>query len=143
MKEFVAYILSVLMAFLPPRYRAVENLRGPTMVSAILEVFLAMSGLIFRLFYFVNAHLGENQPGLPRGAADLITLKWGDAGTMLTGPFALVDFWMRPLNLLLGYFVFEGLLRLLSALVGEQSFGSLPLYAASGVHRVIDWAKYK
>ncbi len=113
------------------------------MISAIVETVLSVVALVFRLFYFVAAHLGENQPGLPRGAAELIFLKYGDAGTMLTGPFALVDFWMRPLNLVLGYFVIEGTVRFLSALVGEQSFGSLPLYAFSGLHRLVDRRRYK
>jgi hypothetical protein len=113
------------------------------MISAIVETVLSVIGLVFRLFYFVADHLGNNQPGLPRGAAEMIFLKYGDAGTMLTGPFALVDFWLRPLNIVLGYFVIEGTVRFLSALVGEQCFGVLPLYGLSGIHRVMDRKRYK
>jgi hypothetical protein len=143
MRSIIAYILSVLMTFVPPRYRTAQHLRGPTMVSAIIEVLLGVFGLVIRLFYFVADHMGDNQPGLPRGAAELITLKYGDAGTMLTAPFALVDFWLRPLNILLVYLLIEGTVRLLSALVGEQSFGTVPLYTVSSIHRLIDRLKYK
>ena len=143
MRSIIAYIAAVFMSFLPPRYRPSEHLRGPTMVSSIIEIVLGVFGLVFRLFYFVVEHSGDSQPGLPRGAAELITLKYGDAGTMLTSPFAIVDFWLRPLNVVLLYLVLEGALRFLSALVGEQCFGSMPLYAFSGVQRLVERARYK
>ena len=143
MKSLIEYIIAVFMTLLPPRYRTEVDLRGPAIMCAVMQIVVSMFGLVFRLIYFVSAHLGEDQPGLPNGAAERILREYGQAGTMLTSPFVLVDFWIRPANMMLGYFVFEGVVRFAAALVGYQTLGSLPLYAISGVHNLIDRAKHK
>jgi hypothetical protein len=143
MNAFLTYIGSIFITLLPPRYRTSTTLRGPALICSVTQVLIALFALVIRLMMFVGSHLGEDQPGLPKGAAELIFLKYGDAGTMLTGPFALVDFWIRPLNMMLGYFVFEGVVRFGSALVGHQVIGSLPFYAISGIHGLIEKKKYK
>jgi hypothetical protein len=142
MRAVLAYGLTMLITLLPPRYRSNANFRGATIACGITQVVLGTFALALRLLYFVSTHLGDNQPGLPRGAAELIFLKYGDAGTMVTGPFALADFWLRPFNLLLGYFVLEGVIRVGGGLV-DQTLGTLPLYAISGMHGVFDRIRYK
>ncbi len=124
------YLCTMLETLLPPRYRVNQGLRGAAMACAVAQVVVSTFALVFRLAAFAR----EPAPGLPAEAATQIFLRYGDAGTMLTGPFMLFDFWLRPLNMVLGYFVFEGAVRFLGALVGHQVIGTVSLYAISGIH---------
>ena len=139
MRDFIAFLISIPMTLLPPRYRTEVNLRGPAMICAIAQVVICSFGLVVSLISFA----GQAQSGLPDDALDRIASIWGETGLMMTGPFTLVDFWFRPVNMILGYFVFEGLVRFAGALVGHQTLGTLPLYAVSGVHNLLDRAKYR
>jgi len=139
MRDFIAYIVSVPMTLLPPRYRTGLELRGPAMICAVGQVVVCSFGLVLRLISFA----GQGQSGLPDGALDRIASVWGETGVMMTGPFVLVEFWIRPLNVVLEYFVFEGVVRFAAALVGHQTLGTLPLYAVSGIHNILDRAKYR
>src|SRR5215831_20106089 len=81
MKPALEYLLSILMTYLPPRYRAqAAKLRGPTMIAGILQCGLAMGYLLYRFYIFsweragligsgVNTHKSEIQALRRRGLA--------------------------------------------------------------------------
>jgi hypothetical protein len=51
MKPALEYLLSILMTYLPPRYRAeAAKLRGPAMTAGILQCGLAMGYLLYRFY---------------------------------------------------------------------------------------------
>ena len=91
MRDLIAYILSIPMTLLPPRYRNEVHLRGPAMICAVAQVMICSFVLVLSLISFAS----QAQPGLPDGALDRIASIWGETGLMMTGPFTLVDFWFR------------------------------------------------
>jgi len=140
MKGFVQYILSVAMTFLPPRYRSTDTrLRGPAMVAGILQAFGAMALLLLRFYFFSLERAGfiGNGVNVPSNLPEVNATPGG-------GIFMMADFVFNPLNAIFLYFFYEGLLvRFLAALVGHQVIGTLPLYAISGLHGLIDKKRYK
>src|SRR5262249_1878757 len=53
MKEFIQYILSILMTFLPPRYRDPDaTLRGPAMSAGVFQFAVMLVGLLIRFAFF-------------------------------------------------------------------------------------------
>ena len=57
-----------------------------------------------------------------------------------TGVFAMAEFIMQPLHMLLLYLACEGIVRLLAAFISHQVIGSLPLYLPGWVHGLFDKA---
>jgi hypothetical protein len=135
----ITYVLGVLMTFLPPRYRSHDaGLRGEAMTAGILEFLSALGVLLYRFFIFSWQRAGLI--GLPVDAPSNrpeVNAVFGG------GVFMMADFLFTPLNAFLVYLFFEGVIRVMSALVGHQVFGTLPLYVISGVHGLVDKARYK
>lgn len=134
MKHFLTYIAAVFMTILPPRYRPDEGLRGPAMVSGLLQVLLFLFVLVFRAIAWIH----------PRTDIDINTaVAVGGARNFGSGIFLLVEFWMQPLHVFMFYLVIEGVIRVLAALVGHQVIGTLPLYPIAALHNFIDKRKHE
>ena len=141
MKGFVQQVLSVLMTFLPPRYRAEgAKLRPQAMLAGILQFSAAMTYLVYRFYIFSWQRAGIIGPGLdtPSNLPEINARS--DAGA---GIFMMAEFIFNPLNAFLLYLFYEGLVRYLAARISHQVVGTLPLYAISGIHDLVDRAKYR
>lgn len=143
MKAFFEYIGSILMTLLPPRYRNSTHLRGPALICGIAETVLMATLLAIRLILFSREADIFQQSGLTPDIIYEAAGKLGERAAWGSGIFLIVNFITRPLNAFILYLVFEGVIRAMAALIGHQVIGSLPLYAISGIHGLIDKEKYK
>jgi hypothetical protein len=134
---FIQYILSVLMTFLPPRYRDPNaSLRGEAMSAGILQFLAAVGLLVYRFAIFSWARAAPIDPNVVNATT---ASNVPDANAIFGGGvFMMADFLFNPWNMLLVYLMYEGMVRFLAALVGHQVIGTLPLYVVSGVHGLID-----
>jgi hypothetical protein len=132
------YLISILLTLMPPRYRTEMKLRGAAMVSGWVQMFLAILFVVTRLY----VHLLEGST-LPDNVAKELFIKYGGLFMQANEVIGLTGFWLSPINIVCYYFFFEGFVRLMSALAGEHFNGTLPLYAISGVHSLLDKAAYK
>jgi len=136
--DFVNYIGSMLLAMLPPRYRAKRRLRGPAIASAILECFVAVSVAIGRIYAFAP------RPGLvPDKLANEMFVRNGGEFIVANAVGGALNFWLDPVVLVCLYFFFESVIRVFAAIEGNQILGVLPLYSISVVHGFLDRAVHK
>ncbi len=141
MKGFVQYTLSFLMTFLPPRYRAEgARLRSQALAASLFQCAAAMAYLIYRFMIFSWQRAGIIGPVVdtPSNLPEINARS--DAGA---GIFMMAEFVFQPLNAFLLYLFYEGLVRYMAARISNQIIGTLPLYAISGIHNLIDRAKYR
>ena len=134
------FIGGVLMTLLPPRYREGRKLLAHAVTSGALQSFFALFLGVTRLYVReargdvmglsaeVAKEIWKNDPGALRGAG------------MVTG---FANFWLDPVNMIVFYFVFEGIIRCMAAAGPGQVVGSLPLYVISGVHGLVDKVAYR
>lgn len=134
------YILAVLMTFLPPRYRAEgAKLRNEAMTAGWVQASAAILFLLYRFYIFSWERAGLIGPGV-NTVTNLPDINArSDAGA---GIFMMADFIFQPFHAFLLYLFYEGLLRFMAAYIGHQVIGTLPLYAVSGIHGLIDKANY-
>jgi hypothetical protein len=143
MKGLLEYIGSIFVTLLPPRYRKDTMLRGPAITSGIAQTVVMMSALAIRLVLFSREADIFQQSGLSPELIYEAAGKVGEKAAYGSGIFLIINFIFRPLNMFILYLALEGVVRALAALVGHQVMGSLPLYAISGIHTLIDKKKYK
>jgi hypothetical protein len=62
--------------------------------------------------------------------------------TPAAGMVVVAEFFFKPVNLILFYLFFEGLVRTAAGIAGDK-MGTLPLYVIAGIHDLIDKRKYK
>jgi hypothetical protein len=139
MNTLLKSILSVLMTFLSPRYRAESaKLRFAGIAGGLLQTGAAMGYLIYRFHIFFWQRAGIIGPGVdtPSNLPEVNATTGG-------GVFMMAEFIFNPINAFLLYLFFEGMVRYLAARVSDQIIGTLPLYAISGIHSLIDKAKYR
>ncbi|MEE9233960.1 MAG: hypothetical protein V3U28_00785 [Candidatus Acidoferrales bacterium] len=109
----LAFLASVLLSFLPPRYRAwwrheeSEEMTRAALVSGFLQVFVC--GLLFMGAFIVYAP-----------TAGISKMAW-------------LEYVFTPQGLLLGYLSVEGTVRVYVALVSGEALGTLPLYVVAWV----------
>lgn len=125
-------IVAVLAAFLPARY-AGEVSRRDGLLSGLAETFVALLVLVLTAVGWLH---GRTNFDFKAAAA-------GGLGIPGSGIFVLAEFWLKPVHVLLFYFILEGMFRTLAALVGQQVIGLVPLYLVSGIHGVIGRRKYE
>jgi hypothetical protein len=131
MTYIIRYIAGAVVALLPPLYRPKLD-AGVGLISGIGEMVVALLALILTAISWTRALTDVDFHN------DLI---WG--GSLGAGIFALAAFWINPLHILIFYFVIEGIVRTLAALVGKQVLGTLPLYAISAVHNHVSRKAYQ
>jgi len=130
--------VAMLLTLLPPRYREGMHLRGPAITCSLVQIVGAILILILRIYRLAAA----GQSPLPGDPKEMFTTYGGNylAANSVAG---MAAFWFHPLHMVLYYCVFEGGIRLMSALEGERILGSLPLYAVLGIPRLFDKAAHK
>jgi hypothetical protein len=129
MRGGLAYIYGMLLTLLPPRYREHELLRANAITCGILQSFAALLLLIFRLFDFVAKNTGSMGE-----RSELIFDHIGGGAVYASGVLAMAELAFHPVSVIGYYFFFEGVVRTMSALIGHQVIGTLPLYVVAGVH---------
>ena len=120
-------VLGVILSFLPQRWRQTIGLREDfpwvraTILSGVGETLLALVALVYWYSHSVTTWAASAlDSALRNGPAASIP---GQA----IGLAGLVLWLLHPLTWFVGYFVIEGMVRLLAAVSTEQIFGTLPL----------------
>ena len=137
MRGVLAFIYGMLLTLLPPRYRDV-NLRAEAITCGLLQAFIALIVLIFRLFDFVattSESMGKR--------SELIYDYIGGGAVYASGVLTMAELAFHPVSVMGYYFFFEGLLRTMAALVSHQVIGTFPLYAVGALHGLVSKAKHR
>jgi hypothetical protein len=127
----------MILTLLPSRYREDETFRGHAIACGILQTSVAVFLLIIRLFDFMD----KNTDSMGK-RSELIYDHIGGGGVYASGVLAMADLAFHPVSIIAYYFLFEGVVRTMAALVGHQVIGTLPLYAVAAVHGLWNKAKY-
>jgi hypothetical protein len=137
MRGLFTYIHGMLLTLLPSRYREQESLLGNAITCGILQTFGAFLLLIVRLFDFV----AKNTDSMGK-RSELIYDHIGGGAVYASGVLTMADLAFHPVSILAYYFFFEGVVRTMAALVGQQVLGTLPLYVLAPVHGLWNKAKH-
>ena len=138
MVTILAFVGAVVTAFLPSRYRGNLQNRNASLVSAILEGFLAVCFIVARIYEFVS------RPGLMSDdQAKQMFTKYGGLFYSANAVAGAANFWLDPIVLLSLFFFSESIIRVFSAIEGSTTMGSLPLYAISAVHKCWERVAYR
>jgi len=138
MRGGLAYVYGMLLTLLPPRYREHELLSGHAITCGILQTCAAILLLIFRLFDFVATSSGS------MGArSELLWDHIGGGAVYASGILAMAEAAFHPVSIIGYYFVFEGVVRTMAALIGHQVIGTLPLYVVAAVHGLWNKAEHR
>jgi hypothetical protein len=82
------------------------------------------------------------QSSLPGDPKEMF-LTYGGNYMAMSSVAGMAAFWFHPFHMLLYYLLFEGVLRLMSALEGERILGSLPLHAVVAINDRIRKSRHK
>jgi hypothetical protein len=137
MREVLGYIHGMLLTLLPSRYRDREALRGHAMTCGLLQSFAALILLMFRLFDFVaksSDAIGQR--------SEMVYDHIGGGAVYASGVLVIAEIGFHPLSIIGYYFFFEGVIRVMAALVSHQTIGTLALYPVGVVHDLWDKVKY-
>jgi hypothetical protein len=98
-----------------------------TAISGFIEMVLALVALMYWYSNAMSAWVGN-------GVSVALSGKMGSEVRLQDiGGAALIVWWMHPVTWLLGYFGFEGFVRLCSGAFGDNSCGILPLFLADKI----------
>jgi len=139
--------LSIFASIIPQRYRGRVvyeqdvNVQLGALFSGILELLGSLGMLIFRYFYFFQ----HRNDSLSAQTAEDLVMKGKASETFLMGSgiFALLEFMIQPLSLILVYFVAEGVIRTIAVVSSREVVPSLPLQSISWVHSAINHQKHQ
>ncbi len=136
-------LISIVLSFLPERYRSrfgwgLVSARG-ALISGILQMLAAFGLLIYRYVVFFNEQFGAIPTHVVVGAAE----QGGDTAVRGLGIIILVAYLLRPVSLLIIYFVIEGLVRVAAAVISSEIVPTLPLQLFALAHGRIAKAKHE
>lgn len=129
--------VGMLVSFLPKQYRrwwsgsASADFRRATILSGAAQAAGCVAILFFRYNSFMGYRMGTIYKATAAKGAEMALAS--DGVQFGLGFTALVEYVFSPLSILLAYFALEGGLRLLAAVVTQETAGTLPLY-------VVAWA---
>jgi hypothetical protein len=132
------YIVGMLLTLLPERFREGMHLRGPAITCSIVQIVAPVLLIIVRLYMIAAA---ETMP-LPGDPTEMF-LEHGGNYFAVSSIAGMAAFWYHPFHMFLYYMLFEGVLRLMSALEGERILGSLPLHAVVAINDLRRKARHK
>jgi hypothetical protein len=132
------YLVGMLLTLLPERFRQGMHLRGPALTCSIVQILAPVLIIIIRLYMMAAA---ERMP-LPGDPTEMF-LKHGGIYFATSSIAGMAAFWFHPLHMFLYYMLFEGVIRLMSALEGERILGSLPLHAVVAISDLFRKARHK
>jgi hypothetical protein len=106
----------MLLTLFPSRYRNHEGLSSNAIACGVLQTFIALILLVFRLFDFVannSDRLGER--------SEMVWDHIGGGAVYGSGVLVIAEIAFHPVSIIGYYFVFEGVVRTMAALVGHQT----------------------
>ena len=143
LEELVRFLVGVVLSLLPERYRSRLPwglVSAPVAIaSGILQMLAAFGLLIYRYVVFFNEQFGA----IPANTMVAATEQGGDTAVRGLGLIILVAYLLRPLSLLLIYFVIEGLVRVAAAIISSEIVPTLPLQLMALAHARIIKSKYE
>jgi len=126
MEELVHFLISSLASFLPERWRhQVAVSISSAAVSGVAEFVFCLGIIIYRYFSFMHMRLLASMDVMLKSAE-----RAGETAIMGSGFVLLLEYVIQPLTIVLCYFTFEGVLRLIAAVVTQEVYPSLPFYLA-------------
>jgi hypothetical protein len=134
----IEFIVSVLVALLPDRYRRQSAWRFVSTAGAVtsgaLELTIFLVVLLYRYVMFANNRVFGGNPNVMLAAAE----RGGNTAIMGTGLFTLAEYMLQPLTVLFAYFVIEGLARLSAAVASGEIVPSLPFQLIAWAHGAME-----
>jgi hypothetical protein len=118
------------VSLLPPKMRPewlrkyAADLRNPAILSGIAQMLGCLSALIVGYKPFVQSQFAAIDHRVAVGGAETA----GETAVMGFGLILALAYILRPLSVALLYFSIEGAVRLVAAVAGGESIGTLPLY---------------
>jgi len=138
MKTVLRLFAGVFLALLPPRYRRRVMLdidvQDSAVFSGVVQMFAGIGALIIRYPGFVESRMAL----VPESVSFQMAEKAGELGVMSMGLIWLVDYMLNPLTLVIEYFVVEGVVRWVAALVTREVVPTLPLWLLALAHTKLD-----
>lgn len=128
----IQFLLGLAVVLLPERFRRKwlpqwqGNLRASAVVSGVAQVLAALGLLIVRYPGFINEQVAQIDVRVINGMAE----KAGDTAVRGIGIILLAAYVLLPVSILLIYFAFEGVVRLVAAVTTSEVVGTLPLALA-------------
>jgi hypothetical protein len=120
----VHLLIGAIASFLPQRYRSAISVSVPAAaISGAAQFLFCLGAFIYRYFTFTHQRLfADTNVMLKAGQIG------GESALMGSGLLLLNEYLLQPLTIVLCYFVFEGLLRLVAAAITQEIVPTLPLY---------------
>ena len=132
--EMTRFLISVVAALVPERYRARWEWGFVAPSAAItcgaLQLFACLGLVLYRYVLFSNQRLFASPTNVGLKAAET----GGETAVMGMGMFVLAEYLIQPLTLLLLYFVIEGGIRVAAALATSEIVPTLPLQLIAMAH---------
>ncbi len=125
----IQFLLGLVVALLPERFRREwlpqwhGNLRTSAAGSGVAQTLTALGVLLARYPKFVNDQVAQIDVRVINGMAE----KGGETAVRGIGIILLAAYVLLPLSILLIYFAFEGVVRLVAAVTTGEVVGTLPL----------------
>lgn len=130
-------LASMVVSLLPKQYRgwwplaSSADFQRATILSGLVEAVGCLGFYGVRYLYFIQHRVGYyTDAAVGRGALDALGSTAVQYGM---GFVSLMDYVFSPLSMLLVYFALEGGLRVLTAAVAEETYGTLPLYVVAWI----------
>jgi hypothetical protein len=122
----VHLLIGSIASFLPQRYRPAISVSVPAAgISGAAQLLFCLGALIYRYFSFFHQRLfADTNLILKAGQIG------GESAVMGSGLLLLLEYLLQPLTMVLCYFAFEGVVRLVAAVVTDEVFPTLPLHLA-------------
>ena len=139
MKVALAFLISVLVSWLPPPWRRwwrhdeSEELAFAAFISGALQVlaFLA-SHPIHLIHFYESSMMRQAREALDSGKDIGMPLEHFQAASGFLG---WIEYLLHPVSLTLTYFIIEGVVRMVAGLAAKQTIGTLPLHLLSMLQR--------
>lgn len=126
MEAFVHFLISALASFLPEQWRRrVAVGLSSAGVSGAAEFVFCLGFIIYRYFAFMHMRMLASMDVMLKSAE-----RAGETAIMGSGFVLLLEYVIQPFTIILCYFTFEGVVRLVAAVVTQEIYPSLPLYLA-------------
>ena len=132
------FLAGLVLSLFPARYRGEtfradnDELRVVTVYSALLQMLACLGFYIWRYVEFIRFRVDDLGERVVETASDAALAN--PQLQMGIGIVSLLEYAFQPLSLLLVYFLFEGMVRWVSAAFTKESMGTLPLVATGWVH---------
>jgi len=138
----VRTLLSIVFSAVPERYRGrflsrhELGVQRGALLSGIAQILLCLGIFIARFLWLMQKRPGDiADVAIRHNAEEVLISQHAQFGM---GFLTLLEYMIQPLTLVLIYFIFEGLVRGLAALLTQEVVPSLPLQAIAFVHDKID-----